>query len=251
MKVYVAGPMTGIPQFNFPAFDAAAADLRARGYDVVSPAELDDPETREVALASPDGAPDSGSSNGETWGDFLARDVKLIADEGIEAIVCLPGWERSRGARLETFVARLCDLRIYRYDDEDPLPPIDLLPLTEAHSPITGATPAQNPKDVDAQKNGKAPLDMLEPVADDAISRALAFGAGKYGVRNYTDTPINARVYVAAIRRHMAAWILGEDVAEDSGLHHLAHVGANVHVALAAMDAGTFVDDRRPYERSA
>lgn len=115
MKVYLAGPMTGIPQFNFPAFDAAAADLRRRGYDVVSPAELDEPETRALALKSPDGSMGSGSHNGETWGDFLARDVKLIADEGIEAIVCLDGWQNSKGARLETFVARLAGLPILEY----------------------------------------------------------------------------------------------------------------------------------------
>jgi hypothetical protein len=110
--------MTGIPQFNFPAFDEAAADLRMRGYTVVSPAELDRPDTRAAALASPDGAMGSGTNNGETWGDFLARDVKLIADEGIEAIVCLPGWEKSRGARLETFVGRLCDIPIVLYSED-------------------------------------------------------------------------------------------------------------------------------------
>ncbi|HET7070134.1 MAG TPA: DUF4406 domain-containing protein [Nocardioides sp.] len=118
MKVYIAGPMTGRPQFNIPDFDAAAADLRARGYEVVSPAELDDPETRAAALASPDGAPGSGSSNGETWGDFLARDVKLLADGGIDGIFVLPGWATSRGARLETFVAvAMCGLPVYRYED--------------------------------------------------------------------------------------------------------------------------------------
>lgn len=114
MRVYIAGPMTSYPQFNIPAFDAAAATLRAAGYEVVSPAELDDPATRAAALVSPDGAPGTGSSNGETWGDFLARDVKLIADDGIEAVFVLPGWARSRGARLETFVASaLCGLPIY------------------------------------------------------------------------------------------------------------------------------------------
>ena len=107
MKIYVAGPMTGIPQFNFPAFDAAAADLRQMGYFVVSPAEMDNEETRAMAMASPDGAQGSGSSKGETWGDFLARDVKLVADE-VDAIAVLPGWDKSRGARLETFVAFLC-----------------------------------------------------------------------------------------------------------------------------------------------
>ena len=105
--------MTGIPQFNIPALNDAAADLRGRGYEVVSPAELDDPGTLAAALASPDGAPGSGSSNGETWGDFLARDVKLIADAGLDGIVLLPGWEHSRGARLETFVAHLCGLTVY------------------------------------------------------------------------------------------------------------------------------------------
>lgn len=112
--VYVAGPMTGIPQFNFPAFDAAAAELRALGYKVVSPAELDDPATREAALASPDGAPGTGSSNGETWGDFLARDVKLIADE-VGGIAVIEGWHKSRGARLETFIAYLCGKPIVYY----------------------------------------------------------------------------------------------------------------------------------------
>jgi len=120
VKVYLAGPMTGIPQFNFPAFDAVAADLREHGYEVVSPAELDDPEDRETALASPDGSMAGGhGATQKTWGDFLARDVKLLADGGIEAIFVLPGWERSRGARLETFVGYLCGLPIVAYEGRE------------------------------------------------------------------------------------------------------------------------------------
>lgn len=106
MKVYVAGPMTGIPQFNFPAFDAAAIKLRELGHDVTSPAELDDPDDRAAALQSPDGSMLSyGKGVKKTWGEFLARDVKLLSDGGIEAVYVLPGWRKSRGARLETFVA--------------------------------------------------------------------------------------------------------------------------------------------------
>ena len=115
MKVYLAGPMTGIPQFNYPHFAAVAAMLREGGFDVQSPAEMDDPATQAAALASVDGAPGSGSANGETWGDFLARDVKLLADDGIEAVAVLHGWENSQGARLETFVANLLGLPIYRW----------------------------------------------------------------------------------------------------------------------------------------
>ena len=103
-KVYIAGPMTGHPQHNIPAFDAHAELLRSYGYEVVSPAELDDPEDRAVALASMTG---SLAGHSKTWGDFLARDVKLLADDGIEGIVVLPGWQTSRGARLETFVGKM------------------------------------------------------------------------------------------------------------------------------------------------
>jgi hypothetical protein len=130
MKVYIAGPMTGIPQFNIPAFDAAAADLRLEGWDVVSPAELDDPAIRAISLASPDGAIATLESHGQTHGDFLARDVKLIADDGIEAIVVLPGWEKSRGARHETFVAAaLGGLPVYTYPS---FVPVSYLTLVRA-----------------------------------------------------------------------------------------------------------------------
>lgn len=113
-RYYIAGPMTNIPQFNYPAFDRAAQHLRAAGYEVVSPAEMDDPATRAAALASVDGRPGSGSVNGETWGDFLARDVKLIADT-VDGIIVLPGWEKSKGARLEVFVGLLTGKRFGFY----------------------------------------------------------------------------------------------------------------------------------------
>lgn len=132
MRVYLAGPMTGIPAMNFPAFDAAATDLRARGYDVVSPSELDDPEDRSAALGSEDGDL-SKLESGKSWGDFLARDVKLIADEGIEAIVVLPDWEQSRGARLETFIGRLCGLPIVHYQTGYELPGVRRWDIVVAH----------------------------------------------------------------------------------------------------------------------
>jgi nucleoside 2-deoxyribosyltransferase len=127
MKVYVAGPMTWKPQFNIPTFDAAAENLRNQGYEVISPAELDDPDTRAAALASPDGAPASGVVNGETWGDFLARDVKLIADGGIERIYVLPGWEESSGAQLETFVAARKGIPVYDYTRGGRVTDVELL----------------------------------------------------------------------------------------------------------------------------
>ncbi len=97
-KIYLAGPMSGLPQFNFPAFFAAAKELRARGFEVVSPAEIDNEEDKGAALNSPDGDMRT-IENKKTWGDFLARDVKLLADTGIEGIVFLPNWAASKGAK--------------------------------------------------------------------------------------------------------------------------------------------------------
>jgi len=84
-RVYVAGPMTGYAEFNFPAFHAAAAALRADGIEVVNPAE-------------------HGIVDGAEWEDYLRFDIAKIAV--CESIALLPGWSKSRGAVLEVHVAR-------------------------------------------------------------------------------------------------------------------------------------------------
>lgn len=126
--LYMAGPMTGIPQFNFPAFFAAAEDLRKLGYTIVSPAEMD-MEIGVTALASPDGklkasldGNQAKTDDGYTFGDFLARDVKVIADK-VDGVVCLPGWENSKGARLEVYVSLISNKPVFTYvPSADPLP---------------------------------------------------------------------------------------------------------------------------------
>jgi hypothetical protein len=118
MKIYIAGPMTGVPKFNVPFFDKVAAELREVGYDVVSPAELDSPEMRKQALTSTTGIVRDGDWNtGETWGSCLARDVLILSDTGIEAIALLPGWKNSRGASLEATVGLLNGLKFFLYGE--------------------------------------------------------------------------------------------------------------------------------------
>ena len=112
---YLAGPMSGYPKFNFPAFHAAAEALREKGFEIISPAEMDaESDVAEKAMQSESGnLVDAGIK--QTWGDLLGRDVKLIADGGLAGIIFLPGWHRSRGARLEAYVGVLCDLEFYAY----------------------------------------------------------------------------------------------------------------------------------------
>lgn len=108
-KTYLAGPMTGHANHNYPAFIAATADLRARGWDILSPHEYEaqgitgDPDAASYyarVLASKDGL----ELVGKPYNAILARDVQCIADD-CDGIIFLQGWERSKGARLEAFVA--------------------------------------------------------------------------------------------------------------------------------------------------
>ena len=91
MRIYLCGPMSNVPHFNFPRFDAAAELLRERGHHVVSPAELDDPSLRDAAMRSPDGDLKAYvASTGATWGEFLQRDLSVISSTGSTSPVLIP-----------------------------------------------------------------------------------------------------------------------------------------------------------------
>jgi hypothetical protein len=94
---YVAGPMRGLPAFNFPAFDAARDALLTGGWDVISPADID-------RFA---GDENCGDQDKFSIRDFFAiRFVAAMRRKGSAAIVMLPGWELSTGASAELFLAR-------------------------------------------------------------------------------------------------------------------------------------------------
>ena len=98
MKLYLSGPMTGIPDHNYPAFEAARTRLKAMGHEVICPAE-------------------AGEVEGWTWSDYLKRDLVLLFDA--EAVVVLPGWEHSRGAQLEVSVATQLGMVVFTPEFEE------------------------------------------------------------------------------------------------------------------------------------
>jgi hypothetical protein len=106
-----------------------------------------------------------------------------------------------------------------------------------------------NPKDVAAR--GKVQLDSLP--SGGAIHTALAIqnGADKYGAFNWRETPIEAMTYIHALKRHVTAWIDGEDCAADSGIHHLGHAAATLMILMDAMECGTLKDNRPPKGKAA
>ena len=85
-RAYILGPMSSLPDHNRPAFFDAADQLREAGYSVVNPAELDD--TMPVLIKDPK----------LSWQMCMARDIAFLV--GCDLGVALPGWHRSRGAKL-------------------------------------------------------------------------------------------------------------------------------------------------------
>lgn len=90
----------------------------------------------------------------------------------------------------------------------------------------------------------KPPIHLVP--ATGLIHEAMAFrdGAEKYGPYNWRDAKVSASIYVAALMRHVMAWYNGEEDAQDSGVHHLAHAKACLGILLDAQECGALVDDR-------
>lgn len=104
------------------------------------------------------------------------------------------------------------------------------------------AYPDNNPKT--AVGAAKVPLHLVPPSAKHYLALALADGARKYGPYNWRNSKISVSVYVAAVQRHIDAFWDGEDCAEDSGVHHLAHAMACLALLLDAKGVEMLHDDR-------
>lgn len=139
VRIYVAGPMSGYHDHNFPAFNEAARRLRAAGYEVVNPAELDDGDT---TLA---------------WDYYMKRDLPKMLT--CHTVALLDGWQDSKGANLEVSTARAVGIEVMKYiprgDDDYTLAPLDDTILDEAKR-LTGG---------DRNKDYGHPLDDFSKTA--------------------------------------------------------------------------------------
>ena len=101
-RVYIAGPMSGLPEYNVPAFNVVAAILRGEGFDVFNPAaqttSLDVQHGRRAADA-------------EAYREMMGVDLAWITSTATHMYM-LSGWETSKGARAEYAVAIACGLTI-------------------------------------------------------------------------------------------------------------------------------------------
>jgi hypothetical protein len=113
VKIYLAGPMRGIPEFNFPAFFAAAAELEALGYEVFNPAKRDnDHHGTDISKGNATGDEAiAAAQHGFNLREALGADLAWICAEA-DAIALLPGWENSKGATAEYATARALGLTV-------------------------------------------------------------------------------------------------------------------------------------------
>src|SRR5436190_2036011 len=123
MRIYIAGPMSGLPEHNFPEFQRVADTLRGLGREVISPHELEGKDVKIYEVKSKilekikpllkfipwqgrdavlSFLEDKFASENVRWLLCMKRDLKSLSS--CDTIALLRGWENSKGATTELFV---------------------------------------------------------------------------------------------------------------------------------------------------
>lgn len=103
VKWYLAGPMTGYPNDNIPAFLEAKKFLERKGLNIDLPYDLER----------------QGPADEDSWNYCIPKDIEILLK--CDGIILLPGWKHSRGAKLEAYTALVTGKAIAEYShiDED------------------------------------------------------------------------------------------------------------------------------------
>ena len=109
-KIYIAGPMRGLPDFNYPKFNQYAEAHRAVGWYVANPVEI----------GADYGTPEQINADPALLAAVMAAEIHAL--ETCDAIYLLDGWHKSEGARKELATAIAYGLKIY-------LAPVVYIPL--------------------------------------------------------------------------------------------------------------------------
>lgn len=108
LRVYISGPISGLPiEGARLAFKMAADGLAAQGRVPVNPCDLAAPE----GCRCPGATGQAGSGSGHEWSCYMRKDIAALTT--CDAILMLPGWEKSHGARRELDVATTIGLDVW------------------------------------------------------------------------------------------------------------------------------------------
>lgn len=148
MKVYIAGPMTGYEEFNFPQFFQAERELLALGHEPLNPAWNNGTSLEEAVK--------NANYDGRSWQDYMRKDMLSLAQADVVCV--LEGWKKSKGAQLEVHIARQLDIPIMILEDGKLVPRVQTLGL---------AGYARSGKDTVAQeltKQGYITMSFASPI---------------------------------------------------------------------------------------
>lgn len=241
LKVYVAGPMRGLPQFNFPAFDAAAAKLRTMGHEVFNPADHDRAQHGEAVNDSATGDLADIAHTGFDLRTALAADLAWIAEHA-DAIALLPGWQLSKGAQAEAALGRALGLLV------EPLAVFTggvIPPEPRAVEPVVvGTGEVRSVAASGAEKGVKLErFDLIPagPLRD--LARHYGAGSRKYADRNWERGYEWSKSF-AALQRHIWAFWGGEDIDEETGSRHVIAAAWHCFLLAEFADMHPELDDR-------
>lgn len=186
MRVYVAGPMRGYPELNFPAFDKAKGKLEAEGHYVLSPADLD----RREGITPESWAGLTPEKRGAKLKEIVRRDFEAIID--VDAIYLLEGWEESTGARAELALARWLKLKVM---DTQPAVPMvnDSIHEHTENTPLELGTIKVGEKLREASgamrhsREGKGRYDLLSPRVMGPFCTEAFNGAAKHPLQTWIE----------------------------------------------------------------
>ncbi|MEI6084000.1 MAG: dATP/dGTP diphosphohydrolase domain-containing protein [Verrucomicrobiota bacterium] len=232
-RVYLAGPMRGIPHFNFPAFDKAAGVLRSGNLIVFSPAERDRQDGFDP-VKNPDAKP-------KTLAHYMAIDLPEVCKA--DAVVVLPGWEKSQGANMEVYTAHQCGIPVYAYLTGRRIK-LDLVSPAADPTPATGEV-----RITDAATGGQKGVkperfDLIPTTPLEELARVYGYGATKYAEDNWRKG-YAWNLNFGAMLRHAWAFWRGEDRDAESGCHHLAHVAWHCLTLMWFQTNGRGTDTRK------
>jgi len=95
--IYICGPMTGYPEYNYPEFKRVEERLRDYGYEIENPV-VNDTLLRDLGIGNPG------------WDDYMRASIAQVLKA--DGLCCLEGWQWSPGARLEVEIAMALKLPV-------------------------------------------------------------------------------------------------------------------------------------------
>jgi hypothetical protein len=266
VRCYIAGPMTGLKNFNFASFDAARGILEKDGWEVISPADID----RAEGFVTEDEFGNVTQSASFDRKAVLRRDFAELLE--CDAVFMLSGWENSEGAGLEHDLAVNSGIPVH-YDlvfDRFARPDVDwdvdavghaeealayAREYRETFPEEMASLEADEVTVTDPNTGGKkgqklARFDLIPAGPLQALAEHYGRGARKYEDRNW-EKGYAWSLSFGAMQRHAWSFWNGEDIDEETQSPHLAAVAFHAFALLEFMNSHRKLDDRpRPSDES-